>query len=123
MSMTSRRKNYVKHVLVDAKVMLDEKNILTVNDILLDTGATYASYVDNDLVDKHREVWKDRIRTIHAVVKFGDHKTSQEINEIVVLLLRMQYQSLTHVTVDIEFCVMQMPGRTMIVGLPDFIEH
>jgi hypothetical protein len=29
-------------------------------------------------VDKHLEVWKDRIRTIYAVVKFGDSKTSQE---------------------------------------------
>jgi hypothetical protein len=58
MNMTGRRKNYVKHVLVDAKVVLDEKNILTVNDILLDTGATHASYIDKDLVDRHREVWK-----------------------------------------------------------------
>jgi hypothetical protein len=115
MNMTGRRKNYVRHVLV----VLMLKNILTVNDILLDTGATHASY----LVDRHREVWKDRIRAMYAVVKFGDYKTSQEINEIVVLPLRMEYQNLTHVTADIEFCVMQMPGRTMIVGLPEFIEH
>jgi hypothetical protein len=114
MNMTGRRKNFVKHALVDAEVVLDEKNILTINDILLDTGATLASYIDKDLVDKHREVWRDRIRTMHAVVKFGDNKTSQEINEIVVLPLRMQYQTLTHITADIEFCVMQMPGRTMI---------
>jgi hypothetical protein len=60
---------------------------------------------------------------MHAVVKFGDNKTSQEINEIVMLPLRMEYQNLTHITADIDFCVMQMPGRTMIVGLPDLIEH
>jgi hypothetical protein len=115
--MSGRRKNYVIYVFVDAKVVLD---ILTVNDILLDTDDTYASYIDKDLVDKHRKVWKNRIRTMHSVVKFGDKKTSQKI---VVLPLRMQYQKLTHVTADIEFCVMQMPGRTIIVGLPDLIGY
>jgi hypothetical protein len=117
MNMTGRRKNYVRNVLVDAEEVLDEKNILTVNDILLDTGAAHASYIDKDLV------CKDRIRAMHAVVDFGANKTSQEINEIAVLPLRMEYQNLTPVTADIEFCVMQMPGRTMIVGLPDLIEH
>jgi hypothetical protein len=89
----------------------------------LDTGATHASYIDKDLVDRHRKVWKDRIRALHAAVKFGDNKTSQEINEIVMLPLRMEYQNLTYVTAGIEFCAMLMPGRTMIVGLPDLIEH
>jgi hypothetical protein len=46
MNMTGRRKNYVKHVLVDTKVVLDEKNIFY--DILWDTGATQASYIDKD---------------------------------------------------------------------------
>jgi hypothetical protein len=90
MNMIGRRKNYVKHVLVDAKVVLNEKNILTVTDILLDTGATHASYT---------ETWWTSIVRFGNIgteqrTRFGDNKTSQKINEIVMLPLRMQYRTL-----------------------------
>jgi hypothetical protein len=61
MNTIGRRKNYVKHVLVDAKVVLDERNIFTINDILFKTGATHASYIVEPSLDKHQEVWRDRI--------------------------------------------------------------
>jgi hypothetical protein len=52
----------------------------------------------------------------------GDNKTKFAVKEIVSFELELSYEDCTTISAKIDLCVLKMPGRTIIIGLPDFID-
>jgi len=59
--------------------------------VLFDTGALHRSYINKDIVDKHRKEWESRIRPFEAQVRLADQKTVVETTDIIrgVLMARI----------------------------------
>ena len=97
---------------------------IIIHDILFDTGASHASYVSKDLVDLYRDMWKDNIKKAKAKVILGDNQTTLNIEETLTLNLGFKYGDKTQdETAEVTMCVIDMPGKSIIIGLPDIIEY
>ena len=97
---------------------------IIIHDILFDTGASHASYVSKDLVDLYRDMWKDNIKKTKAKVILGDNKTTLNIEETLTLNLGFKYGDKTRdETAEVTMCVIDMPGKSIIIGLPDIIAY
>jgi hypothetical protein len=81
----------------------------------LDSGATHASHIDYDFSAK----FLDQVAT---QVTLGNNKTKLAVKKIVILELEFPYENCTTTSAKIDLCVLKMPGRTIIVGLPDLID-
>jgi hypothetical protein len=62
------------------------------------------------------------IREVAAQVTLGDNKTKLAVKEIVSLELELPYEDCNTISAKIDLCVLKMPGRTIIVGLPDLTD-
>jgi len=88
--------------------------------VLFDTGALHKSYVSSDLVEKHRDSWKEFILPHRAVARLADQRTKIETSEIIRGELSfVADDGETHYTGFVEAIVWTMPGMDFIVGLPD----
>ena len=92
--------------------------------VLFDTGALHKSYVSSDLVEKHRDSWKEFILPHRAVARLADQRTKIETSEIIRGELSfVADDGETHYTGYVEAIVWTMPGMDFIVGLPDIAKN
>ena len=95
---------------------------LTIKDILFDTGASHSSYISQQLVDTNRETWKHCIRKVDAEVTLGDNTTRLLITEALVLNLNFTHDiDNASYNADVAMFVINMPNKTIIIGLPDIV--
>ena len=95
---------------------------LTIKDILFDTGASHSSYISQQLVDTNRKIWEHCIRKVDAEVTLGDNTTRLLITEAVVLNLTFIHDiNNASYNADVEIFVINMPNKTIIIGLPDIV--
>jgi len=91
--------------------------------VLLDTGALHSSYISRDLVDKHRDAWRGKVVQCDGKVRLGDNKTEVNVTERVKIDVVLRAPDQNPVTATVDFCVWDMPGMDMILGLPDILDH
>ena len=56
-------------------------SIVRLNTILFDTGALHRSYINEDLVNSHREKWSSKLVPVRSVVRLADQRTVKESKE------------------------------------------
>ena len=94
-----------------------------VSDILFDTGASHSSYISKSWVDDHRDELSAFIKPIKAAVTLGDNKTTVQISELLTLNLSFYFDNNSElVESEVTMCILDMPGKTIILGLPDIIQ-
>ena len=94
-----------------------------VPDILFDTGASHSSYISKTWVDEHRGELSSFIKPTKAAVTLGDNRTTVNISEVLTLNLSFYFDNNSEsVEAEVTMCVLDMPGKTIILGLPDIIQ-
>ena len=94
-----------------------------VPDILFDTGASHSSYISKTWVDGHRGELSSFIKPTKAAVTLGDNRTTVSISEVLTLNLSFYFDNNSEsVEVEVTMCVLDMPSKTIILGLPDIIQ-
>ena len=94
-----------------------------VPDILFDTGATHSSYIAKSWLDDHRKELGAFVKPIKAAVTLGDNRTTVNISETITLNLSFYFDNNSEsVESEVIMCVLDMPGKTIILGLPDIIQ-
>ena len=91
--------------------------------VLMDTGALHSSYISRDLVDKHRDAWRGKVMHVNGKVRLGDNKTEVNVTERIKIDVVLRAPDQQPVTAVVDFCVWDMPGMDMIIGLPDILDH
>jgi hypothetical protein len=75
-AITGRHKDYYLRMYKSAKIL---NGNISVSNILLDSGATHASYISKELVDKHMNIWNGYITWTKGSVTLGDAKTIKPV--------------------------------------------
>ena len=101
-----------------------ESEEVLIHDILFDSGASHHSYISKQLVDRYRKRWKNSIRKVKAEVILGDNTTTLKIDEEITLNMSF-FSPLSNkkVTKTIKMLLINAPGKTIIIGLPDIVDH
>jgi tRNA G37 N-methylase TrmD len=81
-TITGRHESYYLRIYKSVKIL---NGNLSVGHILLDSGATHASYISKELVDKHLDVWKDNITWMNRSVTLDDTKTVKPVFGVITL--------------------------------------
>lgn len=96
---------------------------VSLNQILLDSGATGGSYISKEWVDQRRAMFTPYLRRVVGMVRLGDNKTLVPVKEILRIettIPRVSNGELT--TGRVDFAVMEMNGGLdAIIGLPDIL--
>ena len=53
------------------------KEEVKICDVLMDTGALHKSYISSELVERHRDAWKESIIPYRSVARLADQKSFQ----------------------------------------------
>jgi hypothetical protein len=102
--------------------------VLTLDDevklsrVLFDSGALSSSYINQDIVDEHREKWSPYIIKVDGQVRLADQTTVVKITERIKLPVGFKGEHGWKAKASVEMTVMPMPGLDMIIGLPDIID-
>ena len=100
------------------------ENEVKICEVLMDTGALHKSYISSELVQKHRDVWKDNIIPYRSVARLADQVTKVETTEMVRGSLSfVSDNGEKEYTGVVEAIVWDMPGMDFIVGLPDIVRN
>ena len=100
------------------------ENEVKICEVLMDTGALYKSYISSELVQKHRDAWKDNIIPYRSVARLADQITKVETTEMVRGSLSfVSDNGEKEYTGVVEAIVWDMPGMDFIVGLPDIVRN
>ena len=83
----------------------------------MDTGALHSSYISRDLVDKHRDVWRWKVMYVDGKNRLGCNKTEVSVTENVKIDVLLRAPDQWRVTAIANFCVWDMPGMDMILGV------
>ena len=89
----------------------------------MDTGALHSSYISRDLVDKHRDAWRGKVMHVDGKDCLGDTKTEVSVTEIIKLDMLLRASDQRRVTAIVNFCVWDMPGLNMILGMPVILDY
>ena len=85
--------------------------------MLIDTGALHSSYISRDLVDKHRDAWQGKVMYVDGMDCLGGNKTEVSVTENVKIDVLLRAPDQWRVTAIVNFCVWDMPGMNMILGV------
>ena len=85
--------------------------------VLMDTGALHSSYISRDLVDKHRDAWRGKVMHVDGKDCLRDNKTEVSVTENVKIDMLLQAPVQWRVTAIVNFCVWDMPGMDIILGV------
>ena len=86
-------------------------------DVLMDTGALHKSYISSELVERHRDAWKESIIPYRSVARLADQVTKIETTEMVRgHLTFVSDNGEKEYTGLVEARVWEMPGMDFIVG-------
>ena len=91
--------------------------------VLMDTGALHSSYISRDLVDKHRDAWRGKVMHVDGKDCLGDNKTEVSVTENVKIDVLLRAPDQWRVTAIVNFCVWDMPGMNMILGVPVNLDY
>ena len=91
--------------------------------VLFDTGALHRSYINKDIVDKHRKEWESKIRPFEAQVRLADQKTVVKTTEIVRGVLSFMSDEGKEFKGEVDAIVWNMKGLDFILGLPDIVRN
>lgn len=94
--------------------------------VLFDSGALHASYLDDGWLEEKISEFPalaSCISTVNMSVVLGDNKTRVKITRIASLEVSFVDSNLQEHRARLSFCVMAMPGLTMIIGLPHIVIH
>jgi hypothetical protein len=80
------KKVYAQHVYKDGRITIKD-TWMKVENILLHSGATHASYIDTTYLAKFLDQVQKYIREIKAQFTLGDNKTKLTITEVIMLTL------------------------------------
>jgi hypothetical protein len=108
-------------MFTDGLILCDSGDEIFVQRVLFDTGALHHSYINEDIVNRNRDKWKDKFREVNVKVKLGDNNTCIEVKESVRVLLSLVDSNLKEHVRELDCYVWRMPGTGMIVGLPDIL--
>jgi hypothetical protein len=95
------KKVYAQHVYKDGRIKVKD-TWMKVENILLDSGATHASYIDTNYLAKFRDQVQKHIREIKAQVTLADNKTKLTITEVITLTLELPYEDCTVIAADMD---------------------
>jgi len=90
---------------------------------LFDSGALHHSYINKDIVEKHRLKWAKYIRPYEAWVRLADQKTVIKTREIVRGVLSFVSDGGTDFSGEVDAIVWDMRGLDFILGLPDIVRN
>ena len=82
--------------------------------VLLDTGALQASYVNKELVEKNSEEWKSSIKPLISIVKATEKMTER------ISFLNNSREEISGI---VQVIVWTMPDLDFISGLPDVLKN
>jgi len=100
------------------------KEEVKICDVLMDTGALHKSYISSELVERHRDAWKESIIPYRSVARLADQVTKIETTEMVRgHLTFVSDNGEKEYTGLVEAIVWEMPGMDFIVGLPDIVRN
>ena len=91
--------------------------------VLMDTGALHFSYISRDLVDKHRDAWRGKVMYVDGKNCLGGNKTEVSVTENVMIGVLLRAPDQRRVTAIVNFCVWDMPGLNMILGVPVILDY
>ena len=91
--------------------------------VLFDSGALHHSYINADLVEKHRVEWDSAIRPFETFVKLADQSTVIKTKEIVRGVLSFVSDGGEPYTDEVDAIVWKMQGLDFILGLPDIVRN
>ena len=91
--------------------------------VLFDTGALHRSYINKDIVDKHRKEWESKIRPFEAQVRLADQKTVVKTTEIIRGVLSFVSDEGKEYKGEVDAIVWSMQGLDFILGLPDIVRN
>ena len=100
------------------------KEEVKICNVLMDTGALHKSYISSELVERHRDAWKESIIPYRSVARLADQVTKIETTEMVRgHLTFVSDNGEKEYTGLVEAIVWEMPGMDFIVGLPDIVRN
>ena len=91
--------------------------------VLMDTGALHSSYISRDLVDKHSDAWRGKVMHVDGKDCLGDNKTEVSVTENVKIDVLLRAPDQRRVTAIANFCVWDMLGLNMILGVPVKLDY
>ena len=91
--------------------------------VLFDSGALHHSYINKEIVDRHRESWKSMIKPFAARVRLADQKTVVHTTEMVTGVLSFMGDDGVQHEGMVDAIVFNMKGLDFIVGLPDIVRN
>ena len=94
---------------------------LVLGDILFDTGALHASYVDKGYVDANRESLKGKLSPMKAVARLADKKTMVKIEELLTAEITVLDSKGVGHTKTVPLLVLPSSCTQVIIGLPQII--
>jgi hypothetical protein len=95
--------------------------ILEMERVLFDTGATHASYISKEFVDKHREVLAPFIFPHDSVTVLGDGSTTCHITECLVVNCCFSDDKGKTYSGSVRFHIYETQGTQFIIGAPDIV--
>ena len=112
----------VKNMRYDGVCIVEDIEI-PLHDVLFDPGALHRSYLSKQWLSAHRDVLQDCIYPVDAVVRLGDNSTVKPVSERCNLTLSFVDHELTEHKATVTCDVIDMPGMSVILGLPDLVRY
>ena len=97
--------------------------IFDLDKVLMDTGALHPSYISRDLVYKHRDAWRGKVMYVDGKDCLGGNKTEVSVTENVKIDVLLRAPDQRRVTAIANFCVWDMLGLNMILGVPVILDY
>ena len=91
--------------------------------VLFDSGALHRSYINEDIVEKHREEWSDKIKPHKSWVRLADQKTVVQTKEAIRGVISFVSDGGTEYSGEVDAIVWRMKGLDFILGLPDIVRN
>lgn len=96
------------------------EEVLAIN-VLFDSGAISASYIDKSWLEINVAKLKPALENIKGVVRLGDNKTIAHTYGTASIVFSVVDNDLTDHRALVKFQVIDMPGVSAIIGLPDIV--
>jgi hypothetical protein len=96
---------------------------VSIQDILFDKAPSYISSISKQIVDWYRIRSKASILKVDADAKFRYKPITVKIDEYVTLNLLFLSWITTQNNETTKMLVINLPGKTIIVGLPNIMSH
>lgn len=111
----------IQQAVYKQATLITPQKILSVEKVLIDSGAVHASYIAQSFVERYKH--NLTVVPTKGLIVMADNKTSLQVTGMVNARVEMEHTDGRVFTADLNLIIIPTEGPDMIIGLPDILSH